>query len=111
MTFENAPIVKTQMLIRKPAEDMFEAFVNPTIRTNFWFRRSTGKLEVGKQVRWEWEMYGVSAEVRVKAIERPGRILLEWNDPPLPVEWLFTSRPDSTTFVTISNCGFLRKRR
>jgi uncharacterized protein YndB with AHSA1/START domain len=89
VTFKNTPVVKTQMLIRKPAEDVFEAFVNPAITTKFWFTRSTGKLEVGKQVRWEWEMYGVSAEVRVKAIERPSRILIEWNDPPLPVEWLF----------------------
>ena len=34
------------------------------------------------------------------------RILIEWDDPPLPVEWLFTSRPDGTTLVTISNWGF-----
>jgi uncharacterized protein YndB with AHSA1/START domain len=106
MTFKNAPIVKTQMLIRKPAEDVFEAFVNPAITTKFWFTRSTGKLEAGKQVRWEWEMYGVSADVRVKSMERPGRILIEWNDPPLPVEWQFTPRPDGTTLVTISNWGF-----
>ena len=106
VTFKNAPIAKTQMLIRKPVEDVFEAFVNPDITTKFWFTRSTGKLEAGKQVRWEWEMYGVSAEVRVKVIERPIRILIEWNDPPLPVEWLFTSRPDGTTLVTISNWGF-----
>jgi uncharacterized protein YndB with AHSA1/START domain len=106
MTFKNAPIVKTQMLIRKPAEDVFEAFVNPAITTKFWFTRSTGKLEAGKQVRWEWEMYGVSADVRVKSMERPDRILIEWNDPPLPVEWQFTPRPDGTTLVTISNWGF-----
>jgi len=106
VTFNNAPIVKTQMLIRKRAEDVFEAFVNPAITTKFWFTRSTGKLEEGKQVRWEWEMYGVSAEVRVKAIEPPNRILIEWNDPPLPVEWRFSSRPDGTTLVTISNWGF-----
>ncbi len=106
VTFMNAPIVKTQMLIRKPAEEVFEAFVNPAITTKFWFTRSTGKLEAGHQVRWEWEMYGVSTQVRVKAIERPSRILIEWNDPPLPVEWLFTSRPDGTTLVSISNRGF-----
>jgi uncharacterized protein YndB with AHSA1/START domain len=106
VTLKNVPIVKQQMLIRKQAEEVFEAFVNPAITTKFWFTKSTGKLEAGKHVRWEWEMYGVSAEVRVKAIERPGRILIEWNDPPLPVEWLFTSRPDGTTLVTISNWGF-----
>jgi uncharacterized protein YndB with AHSA1/START domain len=106
MTLKNAPIVKTQMLVRKPIKDVFEAFVNPAITTKFWFTRSTGKLEAGKEVRWEWEMYGVSAEVRVKAMEPHRRILIEWNDPPLPVEWLFTALSDGTTLVTISSWGF-----
>jgi uncharacterized protein YndB with AHSA1/START domain len=107
VTFSDAPIVKTQMLIRKPVEDVFEAFVNPAITKKFWFTNSTGKLEVGKDVRWEWEMYGLSVIVRVKAIEVNRRILIEWNDPPLPVEWQFSSRPEGTTFVTISNWGFV----
>lgn len=106
MTLKNAPVVKTQMLIRKPVDDVFEAFVNPAITTKFWFTKSTGKLETGKEIRWEWEMYGVSAEVRVKAIERNRRILIEWDNPALPVEWLFTPRPDGTTLVKISNWGF-----
>jgi uncharacterized protein YndB with AHSA1/START domain len=101
----SAPIAKTQMLIRKPVEDVFEAFVNPAITTKFWFTKSTGKLEAGKEVRWEWEMYDLSVKVRVKAIEPNLRILVEWHDPPF-VEWLFSSRPDGTTFVTISNWGF-----
>lgn len=104
--FKNAPIVKTQMLIRKPVEDVFEAFVNPAITTKFWFTESTGRLEPGKVIRWEWEMYGVSAEVRVKAVEPHRRILIEWGDPPVPVEWQFTSRADETTLVGISNWGF-----
>jgi len=102
----NAPLVKTQMLIRKPVEDVFNAFLNPAITRKFWFTKSTGPLEAGKHVRWEWEMYGVSAEVHVKAIEPNRRILIEWNDPPLPVEWLFTSRPDNTTLLSISNWDF-----
>lgn len=106
MTLKNVAVVKTQMLIRKPVEDVFEAFVNPAITTKFWFTKSTGRLETGKEIRWEWEMYGVSAEVRVKAIEPNRRILIEWDDPPLPVEWFFTARPDGTTLVTISNWGF-----
>ena len=106
MTLNNVAVVKTQMLIRKPIKDVFEAFVNPAITTKFWFTRSTGKLEAGKEVRWEWEMYGVSAEVHVKEIEPQRRILIEWDDPPLPVEWLFTSRRDGATLVTISAWGF-----
>lgn len=51
-------------------------------------------------------MYGASGEVTVKAVERDKRILIEWNDPPCPVEWLFAPRAGNTTLVTISNWGF-----
>ena len=106
MTIENAPVVRTQMLIRKPVEEVFEAFVNPAITTRFWFTKSTGNLEPGKEIRWEWEMYGISARVLVKAIEPHRRILVEWGDPPLPVEWVLRARSDDTTLVSISNWGF-----
>jgi uncharacterized protein YndB with AHSA1/START domain len=106
MTLQNAPKVTAQMLIRRPVAEVFEAFVDPAITTKFWFTKSSGRLEPGKEVRWEWEMYGASATVSVKAVEQDRRILIEWDDPPCPVEWLFTSRPDNTTLVSISNWGF-----
>lgn len=106
MTIENAPVVKTQMLIRSPVDKVFEAFVDPAITTKFWFTRSSGRLEPGRQVEWHWEMFGVSALLDVKAVERGKRILIEWDDPPCPVEWLFTPREGDTTLVKISNWGF-----
>ena len=106
MTLQNAPAAKAQMLIRKPVGDVFEAFVDPAITSKFWFTRSTGRLEPGKELRWDWEMYGVSTPVRVTAIERNRRILIEWDDPPCPVEWVFSPRADNTTFVKISHRGF-----
>ena len=106
MTLQNAPVVKAQMLIRKPVAEVFEAFVDPAITTKFWFTKSTGRLEPGKELRWDWELYGASGHVSVKAVEQNKRILIEWDDPPCPVEWLFTSRVDDTTLVSISNWGF-----
>ncbi|MBU1049279.1 SRPBCC family protein [Candidatus Bipolaricaulota bacterium] len=106
MTLQNAPIVKAQMLIRKPIHEVFEAFVDPAITTKFWFTHSSGKLEQGKIITWDWEMYGASAQVCVKAVERNSRILIEWGTPPLPVEWQFASYADDTTLVCISCRGF-----
>ena len=106
MTLQNPPIARAQMLIRNPVAEVFEAFVNPELTTKFWFTKSSGRLEPGKQIRWDWDMYGVSAQVTVKAVEQDRRILIEWDDPPCPVEWLFTPRADQTTMVTISNWGF-----
>jgi uncharacterized protein YndB with AHSA1/START domain len=106
MALQNAPIVTAQMIIRKPVAEVFEAFANPAITTRFWFTKSSGRLEPGAVLRWDWELYGVSTQVCVKAVELNRRILIEWDDPPCPVEWLFTPRADHTTLVSISNWGF-----
>ena len=100
--------MSTGMLIRRPAADVFEAFVDPAITTRFWFTKSTGRLEVGKQVQWSWEMYGVSADVTAKAIDPNERIVIEWpgDNGPTTVEWTFSAQPDGTTFVSITESGF-----
>ena len=103
-----APIAKTEMLIRKPVAEVFEAFINPQITTKFWFTKSSGRLEVGKQVTWTWEMYDVSAQVNIKEIEHNKRILIEWpyGDVSTTVEWIFTPYQNDATFVSITNSGF-----
>jgi uncharacterized protein YndB with AHSA1/START domain len=103
-----APVSKTGMLIRKPVADVFEAFVNPDITTKFWFTKGSGRLEAGKQVQWDWEMYGISIPVTAKAIEPNQRIVIEWPgySGPTTVEWVFTPQPDGTTFVSITEAGF-----
>jgi uncharacterized protein YndB with AHSA1/START domain len=53
------PVMETGMLIRRPAIEVFEAFVNPDIITQFWFTKSSGRLAPGAQVEWAWEMYDV----------------------------------------------------
>ena len=100
------PTVQAQMVVRRPIDEVFNAFVDPTITTRFWFTRSSGKLEPGAKVTWEWEMYGVSANVHVKAIKQPSRILIEWGEPSTTVEWQFTSLEAEATLVQISNTGF-----
>ncbi|EKE05011.1 MAG: hypothetical protein ACD_19C00426G0033 [uncultured bacterium] len=100
--------VKVDMLIRKPVEEVFEAFVNPDITTKFWFTKSSGRLEVGKQITWAWEMYNATALVDVKEIEINKRILVEWGDlgAMTKLEWIFTPYGDGFTYVSITNSGF-----
>jgi len=103
-----APFAKAEMLIRKPVAEVFEAFINPEITSKFWFSKSSGRLESGKQIRWDREMYNHSEQITVKAIEQNKRILIEWSSDgrPTDVEWMFTPREDNTTFVSITNTGF-----
>lgn len=103
-TLNHAPVAKAEMLIRKPVEEVFEAFIDPAITSKFWFTKGSGRLEIGKRVRWDWEMYGVSADVNVLEIEVNKRILIDFGG--TAVEWIFSPRAENETFVTIANAGF-----
>lgn len=100
------PTVETQMLIRKPVSEVFHAFIDPAITTNFWFTKSSGPLETGKTVTWQWEMYGVSTNVLTKNIITNKMISTEWGDPATTVDYEFTALTDDSTYVVIKNYGF-----
>lgn len=99
------PVVQAEMLIRRPVEEVFVAFIDPEITTKFWFTKSSGRLEAGRRIRWDWEMYGVSDEIHVLEIEPNKRIRIESSDG-TQTEWSFTSRAEQEAFVTITNTGF-----
>lgn len=100
------PVVEAQMLIRRPVSQVFQAFIDPQITTKFWFTHSSGPLETGKTVNWEWEMYGVSSKVLTKQIIVNKLISTEWGTPVTTIDYEFTSLTDSTTYVVIKNYGF-----
>ena len=108
LQLNQVPITNTGMLIRKPVAKVFEAFVNPDITTNFWFTKSSGRLEAGKQIQWDWEMYDISISVTAKIIEPNQRIVIEWPgySSPTTVEWTFAPQTDEATFVNITETGF-----
>lgn len=105
---KDGPVAKVDMVIRGPVDQVFSAIIDPAVTTKFWFSKSSGKLEQGKRVRWDWEMYGVGTDVDVKEIAPGKRILIEWDsyEGRTPVEWVFEARPDNTTQVTVLNYGF-----
>jgi uncharacterized protein YndB with AHSA1/START domain len=108
LRLKEVPKTRTGMLIRRPVKEVFEAFVDPSITTRFWFTKGSGRLEAGKQVRWDWEMYGISVPVTVRSLEPNRRIVIEWPgySGPTTVEWLFEPQEDGTTFVRITEAGF-----
>lgn len=108
MSLSKAPLAKTGMLIRRPVEEVFEAIIDPSITSKFWFSKGSDRLETGKRVRWDWESHDVSIEVSAKAVERNKRVLIEWPGytGPTEVEWTFQALPDGTTFVRVQESGW-----
>jgi len=100
------PSVQAQMLIRRPVAVVFEAFIDPEITKHFWFTKGSGKLEEGKTVTWEWEMYNVSSSVLVKEIVPNKKIAVEWDQYSTPVDFEFEALSEGTTYVIITQYGF-----
>ena len=46
---EQAIVAKTEMLIRKPIADVFEAFTNPAVTSKFWFSAAAIGLKPAKR--------------------------------------------------------------
>lgn len=97
--------VTAGMLIRRPLDQVREAFVDPAVTTKFWFTQSTGRLQPGSLVTWTWAMYGAGTRVRTETVDRD-RILIVWDldSEPTEVEWRFSER-GGHTFVEVENRG------
>ncbi|HEY1322448.1 MAG TPA: SRPBCC family protein [Streptosporangiaceae bacterium] len=104
------PSVSVGMLIRREPAVVFEAIVDPEITSKIWYTKSSGKMTPGATLRWEWEMYAVSSDVVVQAVEENRRVAFSWSgytpDNPTTVEFRFTGRTDGTTYVQITESGF-----
>nr|WP_174505726.1 SRPBCC domain-containing protein [Acinetobacter sp. Marseille-Q1620] len=97
------PVIETQMLIRKPVKEVFNAFIEPKVTTKFWFSRSTGKLEQGKSVKWTWDKYLVETEVTVLSIVENKLIQIVWGEPKTTVDFIFEKISEHETYLKIRN--------
>lgn len=99
---------EASMLIRKSAHEVFEAIVDPSITSKFWFTKGSERLASGKRVRWDWEMYGVHADAEVIDIVPDSRVVVQWSAPGQPsttVSWVLSARREGT-LLTVTQSGF-----
>ncbi|WP_069301082.1 SRPBCC family protein [Neptunicoccus sediminis] len=99
-----------KMLIRRPVDEVFEAFVNPDQMTKFWFPKSSGRLEEGATVEWQVGTSDDDPKIDVKVVnfEKDARLDIQWTagEKSTRVEWKFTPQSDGTTFLEIVESGF-----
>ena len=74
------PTVDISMLIRRPAQQVWEAFVDPDQIRRFWLARCSARLTVGATAHWEFKVAGSETDVDVVEAD-PGRLLLlRWDE-------------------------------
>ena len=101
----NNVVIETQMLIRKPVAEVFNAFIDPEITRKFWFTSSTGDLMENKNVDWYWEKYEVTTSVFVEQLINNQLIQIMWGEPKSTVDFIFEKISENETFLKIRNYG------
>jgi len=102
---------KAHIIIRKPPEEAFRAFVDAEAMSQFWFTRRDAGLELGKAVTWSLgsQPDAFSFEVQVKELEPARRIVVEWprEAGPALITWTFEQIDTGDTLLNIEESGFV----
>lgn len=108
MDDNNPYFAQASILIRKPVNEVFEAFTDPDITTHFWFTHGSSRLEEGKIVEWKWEMYNLEVPIHVTTLNANSKIIFDWGagTQKSTVVFDFESRGPDRTAVMVKNYGF-----
>ena len=99
--------IKTALQISKPVNEVFEAIVDPIKMSNYFISKSSGKMEEGKQIKWQFPEFDMEFPIRVGKIENNKYISFYWDMDgiELLVEMTLTSKHNNSTLVTVTEKG------
>ncbi|WP_338045256.1 SRPBCC family protein [Paenibacillus humicola] len=96
------------MSIRRPAGDVFEAFVDPEKIGGFWFSSSSERWEQGRTVILRYEEYDAEGEIEIVELIPGRKIAFHWGsgDERHLVTITLNDREDESTVVEVNEEGF-----
>jgi uncharacterized protein YndB with AHSA1/START domain len=96
--------IKAALQILKPANEVFEAIVDPAKMSNYFISKSSGRMEEGKQLLWQFPEFDEEFPVRIGKLERNKYISFYWEMDGLElfVEMTLKVRGSDSTVVTIT---------
>jgi uncharacterized protein YndB with AHSA1/START domain len=97
--------IKTAIQIGKPAEDVFEAIVDPGKMKNYFIAEGSGRMEEGKKLQWRFPEFNEQVDVQVVQVESKEYISFQWEGAKgkkLLVEMTLLEMPDNSTLLKIT---------
>ena len=96
--------VKAAIQISKPADEVFEAIVDPVKMSNYFISESSGRMEEGKKLIWRFPEFDMDVAVRVGKIEKNKYISFYWDSDGVELlsEMTLTSRANNSTLVSVT---------
>ncbi|WP_176482060.1 SRPBCC family protein [Paucisalibacillus globulus] len=96
------------MKINKPANEVFEAFVDPAKIGNYWFSSSSERWEKGKKILLRYDEYGAEGFINIIELQENKQINFSWgeqNDETV-VTITLDVLDENSTIVKVSESGF-----
>jgi uncharacterized protein YndB with AHSA1/START domain len=96
--------IKAAIQILKPANEVFEAIVDPIKMSNYFISNSSGRLEEGKTLMWRFPEFDMEFPVRAGKIDKDKYISYYWevDGTELLVEMTLKPRNKNATLITIT---------
>lgn len=101
----NNVVATTEILIRKPASDVFDAFVNPRTIEKFWLKSASGPLAKDATVEWEFMVQDAHETVTVTEFVPNKTVAFRWSDG-IAVKMEFEQQSISSTKFSVTATGF-----
>src|ERR1039457_509423 len=97
--------IKTTIQILKPANEVFEAIVDPVKMSKYFISKGSTRMEEGKQIIWRFPEFDMEFPVRVQKIEKDKYISYHWDIDDIEhlVEMTLTPKENNSTLVSQSH--------
>ena len=99
--------ITTKLKIFKPANELFEAIVDPEKMANYWFSSGTARVEQGKTITWRYDEYNAEGVIQVLEVEENKKIVFSWgaDEEETVVTITFEELDNSSTIIQVNEAG------
>lgn len=97
--------IKVSIQIQKPIHDVFEAIVDPVKMANYFISTSTGRMEEGQKLIWQFPEFVMDIPVRVGKVETDKYVSFYWpgeDGEELFVEMHLKAEENHSTIITVT---------
>lgn len=99
--------IKAALQILKPSPEVYESIVDPARMSNYFISKSSGRMEEGKMLMWEFPEFPGEFPVRIGKMVKDKYISFYWDHEgkELWVEITLTPENNNSTVVTVTEKG------
>jgi len=87
--------------IQKSVSEVFEAIVNPVHITKYFISESSGRMESGKELIWEFGDFPGKFPVKITEVQTNQSVSFVWDEETI-VKITLESQPDNSTVVKVT---------